>query len=40
MENIGLYFLALIIPLLAQIYVKSNYKKYGNIKNKNKGEST
>lgn len=36
MENIGLYFLALIIPLIAQIYVSSNYKKYSNIKNDKK----
>ena len=36
MENIGLYFLALIIPLIAQLYVNSTYKKYGNIKNRNK----
>ena len=36
MENIGLYFLALIIPLIAQIYVTSNYKKYSNIKNDKK----
>lgn len=36
MENIGLYFLALIIPLIAQIYVTSNYKKYSSIKNDKK----
>lgn len=36
MENIGLYFLALIIPLIAQIYVTSNYKKYSNTKNNKK----
>ena len=36
MSNIGLYFLALIIPLIAQLYINSTYKKYGNIKNKNK----
>ena len=34
MENIGLYFLALIIPLIAQIYINSNYKKYSNLKNR------
>ena len=28
MDNIGLYFLALIIPMIAQIYVTSNYNKY------------
>ena len=33
MENIGLYFLALIIPLVAQIYVSVTYKKYRNIEN-------
>ena len=36
MENIGLYFLALIIPLIAQLYVNNSYKKYSNIKNKSK----
>lgn len=36
MENIGLYFLALIIPMVAQIYVSSNYKKYKNINNDKK----
>ena len=36
MENIGLYLLALIIPLIAQVYVNSTYNKYSNIKNKNK----
>ena len=25
MENIGLYFLALLIPLVAQVYVSINY---------------
>lgn len=33
MNNIGLYFLALIIPLIAQIYVTSNYNKYKRINN-------
>lgn len=33
MDNIGLYFLALIIPLIAQIYVTSNYNKYKRINN-------
>lgn len=33
MDNIGLYFLALIIPLIAQIMVSSKYKKYSNIDN-------
>ncbi len=33
MENIGLYFLALIIPLVAQIYVSVTYKKFRNIEN-------
>ena len=36
MENIGLYLLALIIPLIAQLYINSTYGKYSNIKNKNK----
>ena len=36
MDNIGLYFFALIIPLIAQLYVSSNYKKYKNIKNDKK----
>ena len=36
MDNIGLYFLALIIPLIAQLYVSSNYKKYKNIINDKK----
>lgn len=36
MENIGLYFLALIIPMIAQIYVNSNYKKYKRINNDKK----
>ena len=34
MENIGLYLLALIIPLIAQFYVNSSYKKYSNLKNR------
>ena len=33
MENIGLYFLALLIPLVAQIYVSVTYKKFRNIEN-------
>ncbi len=33
MDNIGLYFLALIIPLIAQIYVSSTYRKFKNISN-------
>lgn len=36
MENVGLYFLALIIPLIAQIYVTSNYNKYKKIRNDKK----
>ncbi|MBQ3021460.1 MAG: zinc metallopeptidase [Bacilli bacterium] len=36
MDNLGLYFLALIIPLIAQLYVSSSYKKYKNIDNSNK----
>ena len=36
MDNIGLYFLALIIPLIAQLYVNSSYKKYSNIRNNKK----
>lgn len=36
MDNLGLYFLALIIPLIAQLYVTSNYKKYKNIDNSQK----
>ena len=36
MENIGLYFLALIIPLIAQIYINVSYKKYKGIENKKK----
>lgn len=36
MDNIGLYFLALIIPLIAQLMVSSRYKKYSNIDNDNK----
>ena len=34
MENIELYFLALIIPLIAQLYVTSSYNKYKTIKSK------
>ena len=33
MDNIGLYLLALIIPLIAQIYVSSRYKKYSDLEN-------
>lgn len=33
MNNMGLYLLAFIIPLIAQIYVSSRYKKYSNIDN-------
>lgn len=33
MDNIGLYFLALLIPLIAQLYVSSSYRKYKSIKN-------
>jgi len=36
MDNIILYLLALIIPLIAQVYVSSSYKKYKSIKNTNK----
>ena len=36
MDNMGLYLLALIIPLIAQVYVSSSYKKYKSIKNTNK----
>ena len=36
MDNIGLYFLALIIPLIAQLMVSGRYKKYSNIDNDNK----
>ena len=36
MENIGLYFLALIIPLIAQLYISVSYKKYNGIENKKK----
>ena len=36
MDNIGLYFLALIIPIIAQIYVTSNYNKYKRINNDKK----
>jgi len=33
MENIGLYFLALIIPMIAQIYVSSSYNKFKRLNN-------
>lgn len=33
MDNIGLYFLALIIPMVAQIFVTSNYNKYKRLNN-------
>lgn len=33
MDNIGLYFLALLIPLVAQLYVSSSYKKYKQVNN-------
>lgn len=33
MGNIELYLLALLIPLIAQIYVSSRYKKYSNLEN-------
>ena len=33
MDNFGLYLLALIIPLIAQLFVNSNYKKYKHLKN-------
>jgi len=33
MGNIELYLLALIIPLIAQLYVSSRYKKYSNLEN-------
>lgn len=36
MDNIGLYFLALIIPMIAQIYVSNRYNKYKNIENDKK----
>ena len=36
MDNIGLYLLALIIPLIAQIVVSSRYKKFSNIDNDKK----
>lgn len=36
MDNLGLYFLALIIPMVAQIVVSSRYKKYSNIDNDKK----
>ena len=36
MDNMGLYFLALIIPMIAQIYVTSNYNKYKRINNDKK----
>ncbi len=36
MSNIGLYFLALIIPIVAQLYVSSSYNKYKKINNRKK----
>lgn len=33
MDNIGLYFLALIIPIIAQIYVSSSYNKFKRLNN-------
>lgn len=36
MDNFGLYFLALIIPMIAQIYVSSSYNKYKRIDNNKK----
>ena len=36
MDNFSLYFLALIIPLIAQLMVSSRYKKYNNIDNDKK----
>ena len=33
MDNMELYLFAFIIPLIAQIYVSSRYKKYSNIEN-------
>lgn len=33
MDNIGLYFLALIIPMIAQIYVSSSYNKFKRLNN-------
>ena len=36
MDNMGLYFLALIIPMIAQIYVTSNYNKFKRINNDKK----
>lgn len=36
MENFGLYLLALIIPLIAQLYVTSSYNKYKRLENKKK----
>lgn len=36
MDNFGLYLLALIIPLIAQIYINICHDKYRRIENKNK----
>lgn len=36
MDNFGLYLLALIIPMIAQIYVSSSYNKYKRINNDKK----
>lgn len=36
MDNFGLYLLALIIPMIAQIYVSSSYSKYKRISNDKK----
>ena len=36
MDNFGLYLLALIIPLVAQIYINFCHNKYRKIENKNK----
>lgn len=36
MDNFGLYLLALIIPMIAQIYVSSSYNKYKRISNDKK----
>ena len=36
MGNFELYLLALIIPLIAQLYVTSRYRKYSNIDNAKK----
>ena len=36
MDNFGLYLLALIIPLVAQIYINFCHNKYRRIENKNK----